>query len=71
MEKLRQAVMGQNGRNLDDLDHMDGMQGFILVQTFYLLKCAEFVHTSDLESVNSLILKYTSKRYSYRYNGRN
>ena len=25
MEKLRQAVMGQNGRNLDDLDHMDGI----------------------------------------------
>ena len=26
MEKLRQAVMGQNGRNLDDLDHMDGIR---------------------------------------------
>ena len=25
MEKLRQAVMGQNGQNLDDLDHMDGI----------------------------------------------
>ena len=31
MEKLRQAVMGQNGRNLDDLDHMDGMQALIFV----------------------------------------
>ena len=26
MEKLRQAVMGQNGKNLHDLDHMDGTQ---------------------------------------------
>ena len=33
MEKLRQAVMGQNGRNLDDLDHMDGIEirYFILI----------------------------------------
>merc|ERR1712025_326738 len=29
----------------------------------------EFVHTSELESVNSLILKYTSKRYSYSWIG--
>ena len=24
MKKLRQAVLGKNGRNLDDLSHMDG-----------------------------------------------
>ena len=29
MEKLRQAILGQNGRNLDDLEHMDGT--FILI----------------------------------------
>ena len=25
MEKLREAVLGKNGRNLDDLPQMDGM----------------------------------------------
>ena len=67
LEKLRQAVMGQNGRNLDDLEQMDGIiYGLPLVHNFKVKKILEFVHTSDLESVNSLILKYTSKRYSYR-----
>ena len=36
MEKLRQAVMGQNGRNLDDLDHMDGMHGLIFFYKFFI-----------------------------------
>jgi len=52
MKKLRQAILGSNGKNLDDLEMMD-----------------EFVHTSDLESLNSLILKYCSKTHSYSWLG--
>ena len=29
LEKLRQAVMGQNGRNLDDLEQMDGIMIYL------------------------------------------
>ena len=36
----------------------------------YVIMCfLEFVHTSDLESVNSLILKYCSKKISYGWLG--
>lgn len=52
MNKLRLAVMGNNGKNLDDLAQMD-----------------EFVHTSDLESLNSLLLKYANKTYVYSWLG--
>ena len=55
--------MGTNGKNLDDLNQMDGK----IVSCFTILTriSLEFVHTSDLESVNSLILKYSSKKDSY------
>ena len=63
MNKLRSAIMGTNGKNLDDLNQMDGK----IVSCFTILTriSLEFVHTSDLESVNSLILKYCSKKNSY------
>merc|ERR1719186_946722 len=52
MKKLRQAIMGKNEKNLDDLKGMD-----------------EFIHTSNLESLNSLILKYCNKTYVYSWLG--
>ena len=66
MRKLRLAIMGQNKKNLDDLKHMDGSIGVKLVEKLYLYTGSEFVHTSDLESLNSLILKYCNKTYVYR-----
>ena len=63
LEKLREAVVGKNGRNLDDLPHMDGGYNCFRTSTIFLI--SEFVHTSDLESVNSLILKYSSKSQAY------
>ena len=66
MKKLRQAVLGKNGRNLDDLSHMDGnieRNGALIILT--PTWCLEFVHTSDIESLNSLILKYSSKSQAF------
>ena len=51
-KKLVEAIMGKDGRNLDNLDKM-----------------SEFVHTSDIESLNSLILKYCNKTYVYGWKG--
>ena len=66
MKKLRLAVLGAKGKNLDDLKQMDGKEFLGLVNSLYLLFFVEFVHTSDIESLNSLILKYCSKKDSYR-----
>ena len=65
MKKLREAVMCKNGKNLDDLKFMDGkirLCKMFLYFNFFI----EFVHTSDLESLNSLILKYCPKTHVYR-----
>ena len=66
MKKLRLAVLGAKGKNLDDLKQMDGKEFLGLVNSLYFLFFVEFVHTSDIESLNSLILKYCSKKDSYR-----
>ena len=34
LEKLREAVLGGNGRNLDDLPHMDGELIIFLINRF-------------------------------------
>ena len=46
---LREALLGKDGQNLDDLPSMD-----------------QCIGTSKIEGVNSMGLKYFSKRYSYR-----
>ena len=66
MKKLRSAVMGGNGKNLDNLKQMDGDIIIISKCMSYNFIFPEFVHTSDLESFNSLILKYCSKKDSYK-----
>ena len=66
MKKLRLAILGKNGKNLDDLSHMDGKCCNKLKVLLTLLGYSEFVHTSDLESLSSLVLKYSSKTYVYR-----
>ena len=44
------------------------MEGNVENDTDYIKNVAlEFVHTSDIESLNSLVLKYCSKKDSYRY----
>ena len=69
MNKLRLAVMGNNGKNLDDLPQMDGKiwQTNDLNTNQTKTFRSEFVHTSDLESLNSLLLKYANKTYVYRF----
>lgn len=59
------SILGARGNNLDDLEHMDGnfwKEGVnVCLQSVIL----EFQHTGDLESLNSLLLKYSSKKDSY------
>ena len=64
-KKLLEALMGKDGKNLDQLHRMDGecFISVVISKYFYPL---EFVHTSDIESLNSLLLKYCKKRYVYR-----
>ena len=89
MEKLRDAICGKSGKNLDDLTHMTGKHfqhsyyfivpigiyisvietkqqpsrisiiGFEIMNLTILFE--EFCHTGDIESLNSLQLKYANK----------
>ena len=91
MTKLRNAICGENNRNLDDLEHMTGVKVYLVFVNWNMLcslinwfaggwtkqnLCSdlvniilfsEFVHTSEIESLNNLRLKYSNKKYSYRY----
>ena len=69
MQKLTSAIMGTNGKNLDDLSHMDGKWWVEQFFKHFVSIILEFVHTSDLENVNSLILKYCPKKISYGWLG--
>ena len=70
MEKLRNAICGKGGKNLDDLEHMTGKYQIILdTNTFnqnddfyhnVSHSISEFCHTGDIESLNSLQLKYAN-----------
>ena len=63
MAKLRVAIMGKKGRNLDDLKFMTGkLTDFELL----LILILEFCHTGDLESLNALLLKYAKKTHAFR-----
>lgn len=68
LAKVREAVMGPNGNNLDDLVRLDGitlktfdLNGFLY---FYI---SAFLHTGDLEAVNALLLKYLPKKIAFRF----
>ena len=66
LEKTRCAVCGLNNQNLADLEHMDG-KSLINFVVFYDQILLEYIHTSDIEGLNSLVLKYSSKTHVYRY----
>ena len=68
LAKVREAVLGPNGNNLDDLVRLDGitlktfdLNGFLY---FYI---SAFLHTGDLEAVNALLLKYLPKKIAFRF----
>ena len=68
LAKVREAVMGPNGNNLDDLVRLDGitlktfdLNGFLY---FYI---SALLHTGDLEAVNALLLKYLPKKIAFRF----
>jgi hypothetical protein len=63
MAKLRVAIMGKKGRNLDDLKFMTGK---LTVVELLLILILEFCHTGDLESLNALLLKYAKKTHAFR-----
>ena len=45
MKKLRQAIMGMKGKNLDDLENMDGKNIFILdLNNFIIFLCRVCSH---------------------------
>ena len=66
MAKLRNAICGKNNQNLDDLPHMTGKCVRIIIYCSHFLLSSEFQQTGDVESLNSLQLKYANKTYSYR-----
>ena len=56
LAKVREAVMGPNGNNLDDLVRLDGITLKPLISMDFHISA--FLHTGDLEAVNALLLKY-------------
>ena len=67
MQKLRSSILGKKGENLDDLEQMTG-EFLNRTKCFLLLFIlSDFCHTGDIESLNSLLLKYANKTFFYRY----
>ena len=54
LAKVREAVMGPNGNNLDDLVRLDGITLKPLISMDFHISA--FLHTGDLEAVNALFL---------------
>ena len=67
MNKLKEAIMGKDGKNLDDLPHMDGKKILMEANKLLFTSFLEFIHTSEVESLNALLLEYLSKKQAYRY----
>ena len=65
LAKVREAVMGPNGNNLDDLVRLDGITLKPLISMDFHISA--FLHTGDLEAVNALLLKYLPKKIAFRF----
>ena len=65
LAKVREAVMGPNGNNLDDLVRLDGITLRPLISMDFFISA--FLHTGDLEAVNALLLKYLPKKIAFRF----
>ena len=65
LAKVREAVMGPNGNNLDDLVRLDGITLRPLISVNFHISA--FLHTGDLEAVNALLLKYLPKKIAFRF----
>jgi len=63
LAKVREAVMGPNGNNLDDLVRLDGITLKPLISMDFHISA--FLHTGDLEAVNALLLKYLPKKIAF------
>ena len=65
LQKVKEAVLGPTGHNLEDLSHFSGTMGHRL--PIPILPSAEFLHTGQCESINSVTtLKYLPKSVSFR-----
>ena len=59
--------MGEDGRNLDDLDKMTGHKHKLYLCQNYDYLYAEGLTTSSVENLNNLVLKYANKTHVYRF----
>ena len=63
LAKVREAVMGPNGNNLDDLVRLDGITLKPLISMDFHISA--FLHTGDLEAVNALLLACSCRFHTY------
>ena len=71
LAKVRDAILGPNNSNLNDLGRLDGNVSKMYNVHFAGLRKPTyfhpaFLHTGDCEAVNALLLKYMPKRIAFR-----
>ena len=65
--KLREALFGRNDANLKDLGNLVGI--YLLVSKLIWSSSSIYIGsgvTSDVESLNALLLEYANKRQSFK-----